>query len=257
MCPAPSPESVKKIKSVSIQALIVFMIAGGMVALTYPALKQSREIARSRANNRGNLRMLGMALATYSSTPNQNLPMGGNTDSHSNPLHGWMTSLLPYINESAMAREIDDSRPWNAPENKDVFSIVIPLFLNSHLPEGPKQNAEGYGLTHFSANSQLFPIDHSISTETIQAADGLSNTIMAGEINSHFPAWGSATNVRDPAKGLNGGPDCFGSPDRNGAFLLFADGHVRFIDQNIDPQILKALSTPAGGEPIPQWEQEF
>ena len=257
MCPSPSPESVKKIKSVSIQTMIAFMIAGGFFALTYPALKQSREIARARANHRGNLRMLGMALSIYSNTSNQNLPMGGNTDLHSTPLHGWMTSLLPYIGESAMAREIDDSHPWNAPENKDVFSIVIPSFLNSHFVDGPKQNAEGYGLTHFSANAKLFPIDQNISTKTIQAADGLSNTIMTGEINSHLPAWGSATNVRDPAKGLNGGPDCFGSPDRKGAFMLFADGHVRFIDQNIDPQILKALSTPAGGEPIPQWEQEF
>ncbi|WP_261344674.1 DUF1559 domain-containing protein [Gimesia panareensis] len=201
--------------------------------------------------------MLGMALATYSDISNQHLPMGGNTDQLNQPLHGWMTSLLPYINESAMAREIDDSRAWNAPENKKVFSIVIPLFLNSHYPEGPKQNAAGYGLTHFSANSQLFPVDQSISTESIQSADGLSNTIMAGEIRSSFPAWGSATNVRDPAKGLNGCPDCFGSPDRKGAFLLFADGHVRFIDQNIAPQVLKALSTPAGGESIPQWEQEF
>ncbi|QDV20167.1 hypothetical protein Pan153_48390 [Gimesia panareensis] len=235
----------------------MFLIVGAMIALLYPAVKQSREMTRSNANHRGNLRMLGMALATYSDISNQHLPMGGNTDQLNQPLHGWMTSLLPYINESAMAREIDDSRAWNAPENKKVFSIVIPLFLNSHYPEGPKQNAAGYGLTHFSANSQLFPVDQSISTESIQSADGLSNTIMAGEIRSSFPAWGSATNVRDPAKGLNGCPDCFGSPDRKGAFLLFADGHVRFIDQNIAPQVLKALSTPAGGESIPQWEQEF
>ncbi|HAW29595.1 MAG TPA: hypothetical protein DCY03_15990, partial [Planctomycetaceae bacterium] len=83
MCPSPSPESVKKIKSVSIQTMIAFMIAGGFFALTYPALKQSREIARARANHRGNLRMLGMALSIYSNTSNQNLPMGGNTDLHS------------------------------------------------------------------------------------------------------------------------------------------------------------------------------
>ncbi|QDT29347.1 hypothetical protein Enr10x_46990 [Gimesia panareensis] len=251
MNPAQPSDSDRKTLPVSIQALIVFIIVGAMIALLYPAVKQSREMTRSNANHRGNLRMLGMALATYSDISNQHLPMGGNTDQLNQPLHGWMTSLLPYINESAMAREIDDSRAWNAPENKKVFSIVIPLFLNSHFPEGPKQNAAGYGLSHFSANSQLFPVDQSISTETIQSADGLSNTIMAGEISSSFPAWGSATNVRDPAKGLNGCPDCFGSPDRKGAFLLFADGHVRFIDQNIDPQVLKALSTPAGGEPIP------
>lgn len=253
MSPSPTSESTKKTLPFSIQALIVFLIVGGMIALLYPALKQGREM---RANHRGNLRVLGMALAIYSDASNQHLPIGGTTDQQNQPLRGWMTSLLPYINESAMAREIDDSRPWNAPENKKIFSIVIPLFLNSHLPNGPKKNTEGYGLSHFSANSHLFAVDQSIRAETIQTADGLSNTIMIGEINSRFPAWGSATNVRDPAKGLNGCPDCFGSPDRKGAFLLFADGHVRFIDQNIDPRVLKALSTPAGGEPIPKWDHE-
>ena len=241
----------KNTHSIAFQVIICLLTASGLFALSYPAVKQSREISKSREAHRGNLISLGHIICGYSQPPHT-LPMGGNTDAQGTPLHGWMTKLLPYINEAAMTREIDDSQPWNAPDNKKVFTIIVPLFLNYHMKKGPQQNSEGYGLTHFSTNSHLFPFNDTVSIETIEKADGLSNTILIGEINSSFPAWGSATNVRDPARGLDGCPDCFGSPNKEGAYLMFANGSVRFINQNIDPEILKALSTPTGGEPIPE-----
>ena len=244
----------KNTHSIALQVMISLLTAAGVFALFYPALKQSREISKRKEAYRGSLKTLGHLIRGYSQSPHT-LPMGGNTDSQGTPLHGWMTKLLPYINEAAMAREIDHSQPWNAPDNRKVFTIVVPLFLNSHMKEGPQKNSQGYGLTHFSANSRLFPINDRVSLEAIEKADGLSNTILIGEINSSFPAWGSANNVRDPAQGLDGCPDCFGSPHKEGAYLMFANGSVRFINQNIDSEILKALSTPAGGEPIP--EQDY
>lgn len=35
-----------------------------------------------------------------------------------------------------------------------------------------------------------------------------------------------------------------------GGLMLFCDGSVRFLDENIDPKVLKALSTPDGGENV-------
>lgn len=35
-----------------------------------------------------------------------------------------------------------------------------------------------------------------------------------------------------------------------------ADGSVRFVSQSIDPQVLKSLTTIAGGEPLPpDWDR--
>jgi prepilin-type processing-associated H-X9-DG protein len=80
--------------------------------------------------------------------------------------------------------------------------------------------------------------------------DGLSNTLLAGEVNGNFKPWGYPANWRDPALGINKSPDGFGSPwrRRKGANFLFADGSIHFIQDDIDPVILKALSTPDGGE---------
>ena len=66
-----------------------------------------------------------------------------------------------------------------------------------------------------------------------------------------FP-WGDPANRRDVTLGINAELNGFGGPYNNGAFMLFDDGRVKHISEKIDPEILKALSTPAGGEVISQ-----
>jgi hypothetical protein len=79
--------------------------------------------------------------------------------------------------------------------------------------------------------------------------DGLSNTILGGEVIANFKPWGDPVNWRDPADGLAKSPDGFGGPWKGGfTNIFFMDGAVRTIRNDIDPQVLKALSTPAGGE---------
>ena len=80
----------------------------------------------------------------------------------------------------------------------------------------------------------------------------MSNTILAGEVSGGFMAWGDPDNRRDPANGMGTGPDQFGEacPGARGVQMLLADGSVRFISENIDPQTLKALASPDGDEPI-------
>jgi prepilin-type processing-associated H-X9-DG protein len=73
---------------------------------------------------------------------------------------------------------------------------------------------------------------------------------MGGEVVSHFKAWGDPTNWRDPALGINRSLSGFGSPAPGGANFLMVDGSVRFLKDNIDLRVLKALSTPAGGEKV-------
>jgi prepilin-type processing-associated H-X9-DG protein len=81
--------------------------------------------------------------------------------------------------------------------------------------------------------------------------DGSSNTIMFGEVAERFQAWGRPGNWRDPALGINKSPDGFGcKPSRGGASFSFCDGSVHYLSEKISPAVLKALSTPDGGEEV-------
>lgn len=196
------------------------------------------------------LRTIGLASINYSAGAASNLPFGGITDSTGNPQHGWMTAILPYMERRGLAELIHYDQPWTAPENERVFKTIVPAYLNPGIHE-PITTPNGYALSHYAANSQLIGINKNSNLTTIAAAGRISNTILMGEINANFPAWGSANNMRDPAKGLNGGPDCFGSPSGEGAVVIFVDGSGKFLNKNINPAILKAISNPAGRGPVP------
>ena len=161
------------------------------------------------------------------------------------PLHSWETAILPYT--TVMTRDIDKTQPWNAAVNQKYFKCVIPFFINTAFRAPALEDDEGYGLNHFSANRRLFTPEERVRFDEIK--DGAANTIMMGEVNSDFSPWGRPNNVRDPAAGINRGPGTFGGPpNRGGAYFSMADGSVRLIAEDIDPAVLKALSTPAGGD---------
>ena len=83
--------------------------------------------------------------------------------------------------------------------------------------------------------------------------DGTSNTVMVSEAGKDFGPWGAGGKatirafVKQPY--ING-PDGIGSEFRGGCNMLLGDGSVRFISENIDPSVMKALATMAGNEVI-------
>ncbi|MDY3552560.1 DUF1559 domain-containing protein [Gemmata sp. JC717] len=101
--------------------------------------------------------------------------------------------------------------------------------------------------------------------------DGTSNTLMVGEISVNMPGNLTYHQYRSWTRGNNGGSgSCknmtnainstvyngsnnfndisFGSQHTGGANFAFGDGSVRFINQNADINLLRALATIASGE---------
>ncbi|MDB5388076.1 MAG: hypothetical protein JWM11_3722 [Planctomycetaceae bacterium] len=66
----------------------------------------------------------------------------------------------------------------------------------------------------------------------------------------HFS--GGRTTIRGlTAKLYINGPNGIGSGKRSGGVhVLMADGSVRFISENIKPEVFEALATMAGGEEV-------
>jgi prepilin-type processing-associated H-X9-DG protein len=105
--------------------------------------------------------------------------------------------------------------------------------------------------------------------------DGTSTTFLAGErsvqmgpaawagsvtgANLYTPGFGPVEDgpgmalgqAKRPPGATNAEVNEYSSRHAGGANFVFADGHVAFITNAIDPAVYKALATRAKGEPIP------
>lgn len=194
-----------------------------------------------------NLRNVSFGIVIYSSGAKSELPSGIISPT-GQPLHSWETQILPFLDAVGHRQKIDDFQPWNSKRNAKYFKESFPVFI---IPgrDRPKFNTKGYGLSYYSLNSRVFYPGSVARLD--QIPDGTSSTIMGGEVFSRVRAWGDPINFRDPALGINKHIDGFGAPWKaGGARIIFLDGSARFINNEIDPAVLKALSTPNGGEPV-------
>jgi prepilin-type processing-associated H-X9-DG protein len=241
----------------AVAAVVLLFVAGlaaAGVAHQVGWLLTSREpwvstgmTAADRSQSTNNLKQMGLALHVYSAERGT-FPPGGTFDAYGRPLHGWQTMILPAIEQGGLFRQVDLDRPWDDPRNAPPFRTVLTVYLNPGIRPRDETDGAGYALSHYAGN--VYMLGGDIARTQADVKDGTSNTLMAGEVAGRFRPWGDPTNWRDPAKGINRAPDGFGSPFSYGANMVFADGSVRFIKNSVDPRILKALGTPAGGEMI-------
>lgn len=193
------------------------------------------------------LQEISMALQSYHDVYDT-FPAGGTFSETGEARHSWMSSTLSF-GTFVMDGDLREDEPWNSEHNSRYFRTVVPIFVNARLPAAPVLNENGFALSHFAANQHVMGPNLAMKLEDI--TDGAGNTLLVGEVNSLFQPWGAPTNWRDPLLGLNTSPRGFGShPDHGGVNFIIGDGSVRFLSNEIDPDVLKALSTPAGGESV-------
>jgi len=151
--------------------------------------------------------------------------------------------ILPFVEQARLYNQIDFNQPWTDPANQRLFQQEIPTYLNPAIEE--KVSPEGFGLSHYVGNEFFLKKNTGIKIRDI--TDGTANTIMALETGENCKLW------EDPASIANPG-DVLGSSKKSsfpgGNHILLSDGKVRFVSKDIDPKILKALSTPNGSEEI-------
>jgi hypothetical protein len=237
-----------------VSIIVMLFVAGtSMVGVTHqvawiataeePLFRLPTGSVRSESGN--NLKHLGFALHNYHDTHHALAP-GTSADSSGAALHGWLTMILPYNEHKRLYNSIKLDAAWDDPTNRDAFAEEIGIYL---VPRQPR-SADGYALAHYSGNVHVLGGMRAWKLDEI--TDGASNTILAGEAAGNFKPWGHPRNWRDPAAGISASPDGFGGPwHGRGAQFVMGDGSVRFIPANVDPAVLRALATPAGGDQPP------
>ncbi len=237
---------------------------GILVALLLPAVQQAREAAR-RAASKNNLKQIGLALHNYFSVHNQ-FPVGTLSDSAEKPEDrlSWISSVLPYLDQAPLYQKLDLESGWDSDANSSFTTVVIPTLLN------PGADAVGDAVTHYvgiagvGEDAPTLPVNHERAgvfgydrkTRIRDIRDGASNTIGVTEASGEYGRWAAGGN--DTIRSLTqepyiNGPDGIGGPFQGGVQVMLMDGTVRFISNDIDPDVFKALMTIGGGERIPRF----
>ncbi len=238
-------------------------VAAVGVALLLPAVQQARTAAR-RSSSKNNMKQIGLAIHNYADTYGY-LPTGTVENAELKPDErlSWAASILPFIEEGFVYDQLQKDQAWNAGENE----VTATFMISSYMDPAQDQNFKEFAPIHYAGvagtgknaaslkigqpGCGIFGYDR--KTRFRDITDGTSNTMMVTQVNDEIGPWaqGGKSTLRSlTQQPYINGPDGIGSPEGNMVMVLMADGSVRTISENIDPETFEHLAEMADGNVI-------
>ncbi len=241
-------------------ARTLFVLSGGITLALIPSIFPRQGTVSDGAwqsECRSRIRLLGNAIFDH---------LADNGSHYPRPTTGivpvsWRVNLLPYLQNIALRKSYDDSLAWDDDKNLPVAQHQM-LTLQCPTYRSRTDDLQRY-FTSFvmvTGPGTVAPGDCDIRPTDVR--DGTSNTAMLVEAVGLNVVW---TEPRDAdvtttpiginlkGRGQTDSPGLLSSYHSAGrAYMTMADGSVRTINERIDPQVLKSLTTINGNELLPQ-----
>ena len=217
-------------------------------AVLGPAVMASRESAR-RSQRMNSFKQIALGMLNYDAAKGS-FPPAASHDADGKPLLSWRVMILPYLDEQALYNQFKLDEPWDSDHNRKLIAKMPAVYADPGEP-----GLAAAGRTTFvvpAGPGTLF--DGRDGTKMRAISDGTSNTILSVEVIPERAApWTQPSDwevdFADPLRGVKRSE----GENHGGVFTAaFCDGHVTVISSGIDVAALKALLTPAGGEPASQ-----
>jgi len=221
-----------------------------LVALLLPAIQAAREAAR-RSQCTNNLKQIALAFHNYHDV-HKTFPPAYIPDKDGKPMHSWRVLILPYLEQRALHKRYNFDEPWDSPGNLAVANAVIPVYsCPSCPPSGDSPVSPETNYMVITGPETVF--DGAKAARMADIKDGTSNTIMVVEVSGTGVNWAEPVDldVADLTLPLSsGGSETTGSHHPGGINAAWCDGSVHFLSDGIAQEVLDAMITKAGGEPV-------
>jgi type II secretory pathway pseudopilin PulG len=214
-------------------------VIGVLVALLLPAVQAAREAAR-RQVSLNHLKNLSLAMQNYHDAYNA-FPPAVVTDDSGQPLYSGRVLLLPFLEEKPLYDKFDKTQAWDSPANLAFSQQDLQIFTD------PSTAKRIPGQTDY-----LFVVGKGTVLDPpgsypgmAKITDGTSNTMFMVEIKNSGIRWTEPKDL-DISRPMSLPPG--NHPNVN--LAVFYDGHTAALTKNTSPQLIRDLSTCAGGEQI-------
>ncbi len=238
-------------KPTMVYCLGSFFLACIVVYLLLPSFVHPREESWRRAC-KNNLNQIALSLHDYHDK-HKAFPMAQS----GKPPHTWRIDILPYMDGSAVYDEYIFNEAWNTGANQELARRVVRIY------QCPSDDSER------SPNDNFFTAYAAVTgketmwipgtpTKRKEFKDGTSNTLMVVEACGQRIPWSEPRDLSltDVPVGINLPGDKSGrsnglmsSYHYGGVQVALADGSVRFLSAETDPEVIKGMLTLSGGEP--------
>ena len=161
-------------------------------------------------------------------------------------MHSWRVLILPDLGEQALYDDYNLSEPWDGPNNSRLLA-QMPAVYNCPSHAGVPGNTTTAYAAVFGEHC-VFRGAEPVKIKDI--TDGTSNTLVVVEASKAGIPWMKPEDIDITLHPAPGDPSGFSSDHAGGFQGLLGDGSVRFLSQNMSQQVLNALFTRDGGEPV-------
>ncbi|WP_197355716.1 DUF1559 family PulG-like putative transporter [Aureliella helgolandensis] len=224
------------------------------LSLLWPVLSQVRG-NRHRALCMTNLQRIASALNAYAAEYGT-YPPPVTYDAQGQPMCSWRVLILPQLGETALYQRYRFDQAWDSVENAQLFASCPAVYISPARDDPRLSNEANYVL--LTGSGTLFPPEGPLAPSGV--LDGPSQTLLVAEVKNSIAEWSKPWDIDtrkmtaaiggSPIGSTASGPTSLGGNHQGGATAAMADGQAVWLPAGLAPEILNALISPAGGEPL-------
>ena len=211
-----------------------------LIELTTPARKRAGQLSTMNSVKRIALGMHNFH-DTYGYFPPQSL-----ADEKGKRLLSWRVLILPFVDQLELYNQFHLDEPWDSPHNKTLIGKMPPLYQQKAPDAAPMVIGKTRFVAPLTEDSVFGRRGPAVKLPDI--LDGTSNSLLVVEASpEHAVFW---TQPEDLVIDDDAPLDSIINESAKGFTACMCDGSARFFARSIDVDILNALLTINGKEPI-------